>query len=226
MSAPGPEGCNWQGIPGDRRDYARLGACNVYVHERGWVLAQGPQDGDAPCHREHFDGEKTDATRWLIHPWKYHRCTEYAAESPLTQTYRSRYVLGSLAAIEHRSRLASFFSSSLLRSLDLKRRGVADRTTRPAESRSFIRSTGDRGTPAGAITNQHEAPARPPRGARRLSAAPRQRHDDRPGQSPPCHRPRSDAAARARSAERVPRRGTGLDSRASVERRDREIDVM
>lgn len=51
MSAPGPEGCNWQGIPGDRRDYARLGACNVYVHERGWVLAQGPQDGDAPCQR-------------------------------------------------------------------------------------------------------------------------------------------------------------------------------
>jgi hypothetical protein len=45
MSAPGPEGCNWQGIPGDRRDYARLGACNVYLygHERGWV-AQGPQD--------------------------------------------------------------------------------------------------------------------------------------------------------------------------------------
>jgi len=52
MSAPGPEGCNWQGIPGDRRDYARLGACNVYLygHERGWV-AQGPQDGDAPCQR-------------------------------------------------------------------------------------------------------------------------------------------------------------------------------
>ena len=50
MSAPGQEGCNWQGIPGDRRDYARLGACNVYGHERGWV-AQGPQDGDAPCQR-------------------------------------------------------------------------------------------------------------------------------------------------------------------------------
>lgn len=75
MSAPGQEGCNWQGIPGDRRDYARLGACNVYGHERGWV-AQGPQDGDAPCQRTVCDGENTDATRWLIHPWKYDRCTD------------------------------------------------------------------------------------------------------------------------------------------------------
>jgi hypothetical protein len=26
--------------------------------------------------REHCDGENTDATRWLIHPWKYDRCTD------------------------------------------------------------------------------------------------------------------------------------------------------
>ena len=115
--------------------------------------------------------------------------------------------------------LASFFSSSLLRSLDLRRRG-------PDYSSG---GTGDSGAISKAPSAQRRGPARPPRRPARAGSR-------RPPASATTTAPVSHRHVTARGATPRPERSPSEERRAGPaarsgsrlpsERRDREIEVM